>query len=80
MSKDPEDTNIAKAVANDADAMKYTKGFGVQWNLQAAVATAGREGAGHADGAQARKLRLRDALLGPKPLRCRKASKRSPVR
>ena len=39
MSKDPDDTNIAKALANDADAMKYTKGFGVQWNLQAAVAT-----------------------------------------
>jgi glucosylceramidase len=39
MSKDPDDTNIAKALANDADAMKYTKGFGVQWNLQDAVAT-----------------------------------------
>jgi len=39
MSKDPEDTNIAKATANDAAAMKYVKGFGVQWNLQAAVAT-----------------------------------------
>ena len=39
MSKDPEDTNIAKAVAADPEAMKYTKGFGVQWNLQAAVAT-----------------------------------------
>jgi glucosylceramidase len=39
MSKDPDDTNIAKAVAMDADAMKYVKGFGVQWNLQAAVAT-----------------------------------------
>jgi glucosylceramidase len=38
MSKDPDDTNIAKAVAMDADAMKYVKGFGVQWNLQAAVA------------------------------------------
>ncbi|HEY3493873.1 MAG TPA: glycoside hydrolase family 30 protein [Polyangiaceae bacterium] len=39
MSKDPDDTNIAKALANDAAAMAYTKGFGVQWNLQAAVAT-----------------------------------------
>lgn len=38
MSKDPDDTNIAKAVAMDADAMKVVKGFGVQWNLQAAVA------------------------------------------
>jgi glucosylceramidase len=39
MSKDPEDTKIAKALANDPEAMAYTKGFGVQWNLQAAVAT-----------------------------------------
>jgi glucosylceramidase len=39
MSKDPDDTNIAKATALDADAMKVVKGFGVQWNLQAAVAT-----------------------------------------
>jgi glucosylceramidase len=39
MSKDPDDTNIGKATAMDADAMKYVKGFGVQWNLQAAVAT-----------------------------------------
>jgi glucosylceramidase len=39
MSKDPDDTNFAKAVAADPDAMKYTKGFGVQWNLEAAVAT-----------------------------------------
>ncbi len=42
MSKDPEDTNIAKAVAADPEAMKYTKGFGVQWNLQAAVETLGK--------------------------------------
>jgi glucosylceramidase len=41
MSKDPDDTNIAKAVALDADAMKVIKGFGVQWNLEAAVATLG---------------------------------------
>lgn len=39
MSKDPDDTNIAKATAIDADAMKVVKGFGVQWNLQAAVTT-----------------------------------------
>jgi glucosylceramidase len=38
MSKDPEDTNIARAAAADTDAMQYVKGFGVQWNLQAAVA------------------------------------------
>jgi glucosylceramidase len=38
MSKDPEDTNIAKATASDAAAMAVVKGFGVQWNLQAAVA------------------------------------------
>ncbi len=37
MSKDPDDTNIAKAIANDAEAMMFVKGFGVQWNLQAAV-------------------------------------------
>jgi glucosylceramidase len=41
MSKDPEDTNIARATAADAEAMKYVKGFGVQWNLQAAVAELG---------------------------------------
>jgi len=39
MSKDPDDTNIAKATANDAAAMKYVKGFGVQWNLQGVVST-----------------------------------------
>ena len=44
MSKDPEDTNIAKATALDADAMKYVKGFGVQWNLTAAVATLAAKG------------------------------------
>jgi glucosylceramidase len=44
MSKDPDDTNIAKETANDADAMKYVKGFGVQWNLQAAVATLALKG------------------------------------
>jgi glucosylceramidase len=44
MSKDPDDTNIAKATALDADAMKYVKGFGVQWNLQAAVTTLAAKG------------------------------------
>jgi glucosylceramidase len=39
MSKDPDDTNIAKAAANDAAAMMYIKGFGVQWNLQGVVST-----------------------------------------
>jgi glucosylceramidase len=39
MSKDPDDTNIALAAAKDADAMKYIKGFGVQWNPLAAVPT-----------------------------------------
>ena len=38
MSKDPNDTSIAQATANDAAAMKYVKGFGVQWNLESAVA------------------------------------------
>lgn len=44
MSKDPDDTNIAKATASDSDAMKYVKGFGVQWNLEAAVATLAQKG------------------------------------
>ncbi|HEY5955595.1 MAG TPA: glycoside hydrolase family 30 protein, partial [Polyangiaceae bacterium] len=39
MSKDPDDTNIALAAVKDADAMKYIKGFGVQWNPLAAVPT-----------------------------------------
>jgi glucosylceramidase len=39
MSKDPDDTNIALAAAKDPDAMKYIKGFGVQWNPLAAVPT-----------------------------------------
>jgi glucosylceramidase len=38
MSKDPDDTNIALATADDADAMKIVKGFGVQWNPIGAVA------------------------------------------
>ena len=44
MSKDPDDTNIAKAAAMDAAALQVVKGFGVQWNLQAAVATLGQKG------------------------------------
>jgi glucosylceramidase len=39
MSKDPDDTNIAKATALDAEAMKVVKGFGVQWNLMDSVTT-----------------------------------------
>jgi glucosylceramidase len=45
MSKDPDDTNIALATAQDADAMKIVKGFGVQWNPLAAVSTLGKKGA-----------------------------------
>lgn len=44
MSKDPDDTNIALATAKDEAAMKYVKGFGVQWNLQSAVATLAAKG------------------------------------
>jgi len=44
MSKDPDDTNIALATAKDDEAMKYVKGFGVQWNLQSAVATLAAKG------------------------------------
>jgi glucosylceramidase len=44
MSKDPDDTNIAKAVAADPAALMYTKGFGVQWNLLAAVGTLAQKG------------------------------------
>jgi len=44
MSKDPDDTNIALATAKDDAAMRYVKGFGVQWNLQSAVATLAAKG------------------------------------
>jgi glucosylceramidase len=44
MSKDPDDTNIAKATAMDTAALKYVKGFGVQWNLQPAVMTLAAKG------------------------------------
>ena len=63
----PDDTNIAKATAIDAAALKYVKGFGVQWNLQAAVATLAQRDR-HADGAQLRQLQLRRALLGQEPV------------
>lgn len=44
MSKDPDDTNIALATAEDEEAMKYVKGFGLQWNPLAAVATLAKKG------------------------------------
>jgi glucosylceramidase len=44
MSKDPDDTNIALALANDAVALSYTRGFGLQWNPLAAVATLAPKG------------------------------------
>jgi glucosylceramidase len=44
MSKDPDDTNIALGVAEDAEAMKVVKGFGVQWNPLAAVSTLAKKG------------------------------------
>jgi glucosylceramidase len=34
----PDDGTIATTLAADPEAMKYTKGFGVQWNLQSTVA------------------------------------------
>lgn len=34
----PDDGIIATTLASDPDAMKYTKGFGLQWNLQSTVA------------------------------------------
>jgi len=43
MSKDPDDTNIALDTAKDAEAMKIVKGFGVQWNPYAAVATLSKQ-------------------------------------
>jgi glucosylceramidase len=33
------DMDVALATANDADAMKYVKGFGLQWNLHDAVSS-----------------------------------------
>ncbi len=45
MSKDPDDTNIALATAEDAEAMKVVKGFGVQWNPLGAVSTLAKKAA-----------------------------------
>ena len=53
-----------RRVAIDSAALQYVKGFGVQWNLQAAVATLAPKGARHADGAPVRQLQLRDARTG----------------
>ena len=58
----PDDADIAKATASDADAMKYVKGFGVQWNLQPAVATLAKPSR-HADRARVWQLQLRHAVL-----------------
>ena len=40
----PEDSNIAIACLNDADAMKYIVGFGLQWNLESVVPTLSKGG------------------------------------
>jgi glucosylceramidase len=40
----PADGTIATTLANDADCMKYVKGFGLQWNLQSTVATLAPKG------------------------------------
>lgn len=40
----PDDGTIATTLANDAAAMKYVKGFGLQWNLQSTVATLAPKG------------------------------------
>jgi glucosylceramidase len=34
----PNDADIATTLTSDADALRYTKGFGLQWNLQDTVA------------------------------------------
>jgi glucosylceramidase len=44
MSKSPDDGNIATATAADAAAMKYIKGFGLQWNLQTTIAAVAPKG------------------------------------
>jgi glucosylceramidase len=44
MSKSPDDGNIATATAADAAAMKYVKGFGLQWNLQTTIAALAPKG------------------------------------
>jgi glucosylceramidase len=40
----PTDSNIAKACMNDAAAMKYIVGFGLQWNLESVVPTLAQKG------------------------------------
>lgn len=40
----PEDGTIATTLAADPDAMKYVKGFGLQWNLQGTVAALAPKG------------------------------------
>jgi glucosylceramidase len=40
----PNDGVIATTLANDADAMKYVKGFGLQWNLKGIVTTLSPKG------------------------------------
>jgi glucosylceramidase len=40
----PNDGTIATTLANDSAAMKYVKGFGLQWNLQSTVATLAPKG------------------------------------
>jgi len=40
----PVDSNIAIACMNDADAMKYIVGFGLQWNLESVVPTLAKKG------------------------------------
>ena len=44
MSKSPDDGNIATATANDAAAMQFVKGFGLQWNLTGIVASLSAKG------------------------------------
>ena len=45
MSKSPADGNIAIAAAADSAAMKYIKGFGLQWNLKGIVGNLSPKGA-----------------------------------
>ena len=65
---------------HDAEAMKIVKGFGLQWNLQAAVATLAHQGSRHADGAHVRQLQLRHALLGQESVQREQGAERSPLR
>ena len=45
----PTDGTWATALASDAAAMQYVKGFGLQWNLQTTVAALGAQGSGLAN-------------------------------